>query len=292
MDIWSDIKQTFKEGSVLTRLIYINIGIFLAVNIAGVIFYLSGKPNILPKWFSVPSNLHALLLRPWTPVTYMFLHTGFLHLLFNVLGLYWFGKLFLYRLDGNKLLSIYLIGGLSGAFLYVATYNFSPVFENVNGLLLGASASIFAILVAIAFYEPDMEIYMSFIGTFKLKYVALFYVILSVIGISTTNPGGNIAHLGGAAWGWFYILRLRKGKDMGSEFSNLLNKIAAALSGILKPGSKLQVTYKQMPRDDHEYNRIKHAEQEEIDRILEKVGKSGYDSLTKNEKELLFRQGK
>lgn len=292
MDILSDIKQTFKEGSVLTRLIYINIGVFLVVNIAGLIFYLGGKTNVIPEWFSVPSGISGIIARPWTPITYMFLHTGFLHLLFNILGLYWFGKLFLYRLDGEKLLVNYLLGGLSGAAFYIAAYNIFPVFESVDALLLGASASIFAILVAISFYEPDMEIYLSFIGKFKLKYVALFYVLLSVIGISTTNPGGNIAHLGGAAWGWFYIFQLRKGIDMGAGFIKLLNKIAGAFSGVFKPKSNLKVTFKQMPRDDYEYNRIKHAEQEEIDRILEKVGKSGYDSLSKKEKELLFRQNK
>ena len=292
MDIFEDIKRTFKEGSILTLLIYINVGVFLAVSIIGVVFYLGGKTNILPDLFSVPSNFSEILKKPWTPFTYMFLHTGFIHLLFNILGLYWFGKLFLYRLDGDKLLSVYLLGGISGALFYVLAYNLFPVFQSVNGLLLGASASVFAILVAIAFYDPNSEINLSFIGTFKLKYIALFYVLLSVIGISTSNPGGNIAHLGGAFWGWFYILELGKGKDMGSGFVNLLDKIASALKNLFKPKSNMKVTFKQTPRDDHEYNKIKHAEQEEINRILEKVGKSGYDSLTKSEKELLFRQGK
>jgi membrane associated rhomboid family serine protease len=292
MDIFSDIKRTFKEGSALTKLIYINLGVFLVVKIVGVVLYLSGNPNVLPDLLSVPSEISEILKRPWTPITYMFLHTGFIHILFNILGLYWFGKLFLYRLDGDKLISLYLLGGLTGAVFYVVAYNLFPVFNAVNGLLLGASASVFAILVAIAFYDPNQEIHLLFIGTFRLKYIALFYVLLSVIGISTSNPGGNIAHLGGAFWGWFYIFQLGKGKDMGAGLVKILNKIADSFAGIFKPKSNMKVTFKQTPRDDYEYNRLKKMEQEEVNRILEKVGKSGYDSLTKKEKELLFRQGK
>ena len=292
MDIISDIKRTFKEGSALTKLIYINLGVFLIVKIIGIVFYLSGNANILPELLSVPSGISEVIKKPWTPFTYMFLHTGFIHILFNIFGLYWFGKLFLYRLDGDKLISLYLLGGLSGALFYVVAYNLFPVFNSVNGLLLGASASIFAILVAIAFYDPNQEINLSFIGTFRLKYIALFYVLLSVIGISASNPGGNIAHLGGAFWGWFYIFQLGKGKDMGAGFVRILNKIADAIAAVFKPKNNLKVTFKQPPRDDHEYNKLKNAEQQEVNRILEKIGKAGYDSLTKDEKELLFRQGK
>ncbi|TNF43203.1 MAG: rhomboid family intramembrane serine protease [Bacteroidetes bacterium] len=292
MDILSDIKRTFKHGSALTRLIYINLGVFLLVHIIGVVLFLSGQPNLIPDWLSVPSNISELIKRPWTPVTYMFLHTGFIHILFNILGLYWFGKLFLYRLEGDKLLGVYLMGGLSGAVFYVISYNVFPVFESINGLLLGASASVFAILVAIAVYDPDNEIHLSFIGSFRLKYVALFYVLLSVIGISATNPGGNIAHLGGAAWGWFYIAQLRKGKDRGSGLVRILDKLSLTIQNWFKPKNNLTITFKQTPRDDYEYNRLKKAEQEEINRILEKIAKSGYDSLSKSEKELLFKQGK
>ncbi len=288
MDILDDIKQTFREGSTLTKLIYINLGVFVLVMLTGVFFFLAARQNTLAEWLSVPSDLNILLHRPWTVVTYMFTHTGFLHILFNLLGLYWFGKIFLYRLDGEKLLSVYLLGGLAGAAFYIAAYNFFPAFENVSGLLLGASASVYAILVAVAVYDPNMELHLSFIGTFRLKYVALFYVLLSVISISVSNPGGNIAHLGGAAWGWFFISQLGKGRDMGSWIEKLINGLAR----LFKPKNKLKVSYKQATRNDYEYNRMKNAEQEEINRILEKIAKSGYDSLTKSEKELLFKQGK
>lgn len=292
MDIWEDIKRTFREGSVLTRLIYINIGVFLVLKIIGVFFYLSGQSFSLTQWLAVPSVTSELIQRPWTLVTYMFLHNGFLHLLFNVLGLYWFGQLFLYHFEGNKLLSVYLLGGLSGALLYVLAYNLFPAFDSISGLLLGASASVFAILVAVAVYDPNREIHLFFIGRFPLKYVAAFYVLLSVIGISTSNPGGNIAHLGGAFWGWFYIHQLRRGKDRGAGLVEFVGRLGESLSGLLKRKSKMKVTYKQPPSDDYEYNRQQHQKQDEINHILDKIAKSGYDSLTKAEKELLFKQGK
>ncbi len=290
MDILQDIKITFKQGSALTKLIYINLGVFLLIKIIGVFFYLSGQSMPVITWLAVPSDPVALVHRPWTIITYMFLHEGFIHILFNLLGLYWFGKLFLYHFEGNKLIGVYLLGGIAGALLYVAAYNLIPVFQSVNGLLLGASASIFAVLVAAAFYDPNRGIMIPLFGTYPLKYVALFYVVLSVIGISSTNPGGNIAHLGGALMGWFYIHRLGKGNDMSSGIVKLVNKIAE----IFKPKSKMRVTYKQEepPRDDYEYARMKNAQQEEINRILEKIAKSGYDSLSKSEKEILFSQGK
>lgn len=292
MDIVGDIKRTFKEGSVLTRLIYINIGVFLVLKIIGVFFYLVGQPMLLAEYLSVPSATEGLLQRPWTPITYMFLHTGFLHLLFNVLGLYWFGQLFLYHFEGSKLLSVYLLGGLMGAAFYILSYNIFPAFDSIYGLLLGASASVFALLVALAVYDPNREIHLFFIGRFPLKYVAGFYVLLSVISISSSNPGGNIAHLGGAFWGWFYIYQLRKGNDMGAGLVRFIDRLGEIFKNLLKPRSNMKVSYKKPPRDDREYKRQQNVKQDEINRILDKIGKSGYDSLTKQEKELLFRQGK
>jgi membrane associated rhomboid family serine protease len=216
MDIWTDIKQTFRHGSVLTRLIYINLGVFLTVKLIGLFFFLGGLSSPLIQWLSVPSDLEMLVRRLWTPLTYMFLHEGFLHLLFNILGLYWFGKLFLYHFEGEKLLSVYIMGGLAGALLYILAFNIFPAFTNMDGMMLGASASVFAILMAIAVYDPNREIRLFFIGRFPLKYISAFYVVLSIISISAANPGGNLAHLGGALWGWFYIAQLRRGKDRGS----------------------------------------------------------------------------
>jgi len=292
VDIIEDIKRTFKEGSVLTRLIYINIGVFLLLKIIGVFFLLAGQPFNWVNWLAMPSQSDWLISRPWTPFTYMFLHIGFIHLLFNMLGLYWFGQLFLYHFEGNKLLGVYLLGGLAGAALYFLFYNIFPAFESTYGLLLGASASIFAVLTATAFYDPNREIRLVLIGSFPLKYIAAFYVVLSVIGISSSNPGGNIAHLGGAVWGWFYIHQLRKGKDMTAGFVDLINRAGAFFTDALKPKSRMKVSYKKPPRDDYEYAKQQHYKQEEVNRILDKIAKSGYESLSRKEKELLFKQGK
>ncbi len=287
MDIVNDIKRTFKEGSVLTRLIYVNIGVFLAVKLVAVFFILANQQFSLAYWLSLPSGVSGLLQRPYTIISYMFLHENFIHILFNLMGLYWFGKLFLYSFEGDKLLGAYLLGGIAGGILYIASYSALPAFASVNGLLLGASASVMAILVAVAVYDPDRQIVLVFIGGVALKYVAGFYVLLSVLSISSSNPGGNIAHLGGAAWGWFYIYQLRRGKDWGRGLVKFINKIP----GMFAPKSKMKVTYKQAPRDDHEYNRQKNIKQDEINRILDKIAKSGYESLTKKEKDLLFKQG-
>jgi membrane associated rhomboid family serine protease len=288
MDIAGDIKRTFKEGSALTRLIYINLGVFLVVKLVGVLFYLAGYSFSLVGWLAVPSQVDELITRFWTPVTYMFLHESFLHILFNILGLYWFGKLFLYHFEGQKLLSVYLLGGLAGALIYLVAFNISPAFQSVRGLMLGASASVFAILVAVAAYDPNREIHLFFIGRLQLKYVAGFYVLLSVISISTDNPGGNLAHVGGAAWGWFYIYQLRRGKDWGAGLVSIIDKIP----DMFKSENNMKVTYKKPPRDDYEYNRQQNVKQDEINRILDKIAKSGYESLTKKEKEILFKQGK
>lgn len=288
MDIWTDIKQTFRQGSALTRLIYINLGVFLVVKIIGLFFYLAGVSFPLVYWLSVPSDLGMLIRRLWTPVTYMFLHEGFLHLLFNILGLYWFGKLFLHHFEGEKLLSVYLMGGLTGAFFYILAFNIFPAFDQMNSIMLGASASVFAILMAIAVYDPNREIHLFFIGRFPLKYISAFYVVLSIISISTSNPGGNLAHLGGAFWGWFYIYQLRRGKDRGSAVVNVIGKLESAF----KPKEKMKVSFKKPPRDDYEYNKQMNIQQEEINRILDKIAETGYESLSKQEKEILFKQGK
>jgi len=292
VDILSDIKRTFKEGTALTRLIYINIGVFLVLKIIAVFFYLAGQSFSFLPYLAVPSNTTELIHHPWTIVSYMFYHQGFIHLLFNVLGLYWFGMLFLYHFEGEKLVSVYLLGGLAGAVFYILAYNIFPAFETVNAALLGASAAVIAILVAVAFYDPNREIHLFLIGRLPLKYVALFYVLLSVVGISTSNPGGNIAHLGGAFWGWFYIKQLRSGKDWGAGLVKFIGQFGSGLGNAFQRKPKMKVTYKQPPRDDHEYAKQQHVKQEEMNRILEKIGKSGYDSLTKEEKELLFKQGK
>ena len=291
MGIWDEIKATFRNGNNLTRLIYINVALFLIITIIGIIGFLIVNPEISNqaiRLLSVPSSLRTLLLRPWTLITYMFTHKELLHILVNLLWLYWFGKIFLEYLDQKKLVSVYLLGGISGAIMYVLSYNIFPAFQGIVGEsipLLGASASVMAIVVAIAVYVPDYTVYLFLLGKVKIKYIALGIFIFTSVMDFSVNSGGKLAHIGGALFGYLYTLNLRQGKDMGTW----VNKVLDFFVTLLKPAKKLKVTYKK-PVDEYEYNRVKAEHQKEINKILDKISKGGYDSLTKTEKEVLFKE--
>lgn len=289
MTIWDEIKESFKEGSALTRLIYINLGVFLIFRILNVLFFLSGTPFPFMDWLALPADFGLLARRPWTLITYMFLHFDFLHILFNLLWLYWMGQIFLTYFDQGKLITIYLLGGIFGGLFYVAGYNSFPVFSQMvtDSRLLGASASVIAIVTALAVHAPNHTLHLMFIGPVKMKYIALVSVLMYVIGISSTNAGGNLAHLGGAFWGVIYVMQLRRGIDPGKGINRLLSGLKKAFS----PKPKVKVSYRK-PVDDIDYNRLKNQDQKRMNEILEKISKSGYDSLSKEEKEILFRMGK
>jgi hypothetical protein len=216
----------------------------------------------------------------------MFYHVDIWHVVFNLIFFYWFGQIFLQYLDNNKLLSVYLLGGIAGAALFSIAYNLFQSYSgnDINGILLGASAAIMAVTIAISVIVPDYVLNLLFIGSVKLKYIALFYVIIDIILIPRENPGGHIAHLGGALYGFFYGLNYKKGIDISSGFSNLLDRFL----NLFNPRKKMKVTFKK-GADEYEYNRQKVDKQKEIDRILDKIAKGGYESLTKDEKDFLFR---
>jgi membrane associated rhomboid family serine protease len=291
MGIWDDIKTTFRNGNSLTRLIYINIAFFIVITIIGIVGFLLVNPEIVNqtiRLLSVPSSLKTLILRPWTLITYMFTHKELLHILVNLLWLYWFGKIFLEYLDQKKLVAVYLLGGISGAFTYVLSYNIFPAFQGIVGEsipLLGASASVMAIVVAIAAYVPDYTVYLFLLGKVKIKYIALGIFIFTSVMDFSVNSGGKLAHIGGAILGYFYILSYRQGHDLGKG----INKVIDSIITLFKPAKKLKVTYKRTA-DDYEYNKVKLEHQKEINKILDKISKGGYDSLTKPEKEMLFRE--
>ena len=289
MTIWDEIKESFREGSALTRLIYINLGVFLVFRILNVFFFLSGTPFPFMDWLALPADFDLLASRPWTLITYMFLHFEFLHILFNLLWLYWMGQIFLTYFDQGKLITIYLLGGISGGLFYVTGYNLFPVFSHMvsDSRLLGASASVIAIVTALAVHAPNHTLHLMFIGPVKMKYIALVSVLMYVIGISSTNAGGNLAHLGGAFWGVIYVLQLRREIDPGKSVNGLFSSLKKTFS----PKPKVKVSYRK-PADDIEYNRQKNQDQKRMNEILEKISKSGYDSLSKEEKEILFRMGK
>ncbi len=293
MGIADQIRETFKRGSSLIKLIYINAGVFFLIKIIQVLAFLfgfSGISGIFVHWLSVPAELGTLVTRPWTLITYMFLHESFWHILFNLLWLYVFGRIFLMYLNEKKLLSVYLVGGLSGAAIYIISYNIFPAFQEVVSLsfALGASASVMAIVIAISVYVPNYSINLLLLGPVKLKYIAIFTIVLDVLSIPSSNSGGHIAHLGGALFGYIYIAQYRRGKIITKGFDRFMDDLFA----MFKPKPKFKVTHKQhRPKTDIEYNKEKAKRQEKINKILEKISKRGYESLTKEEKEILFRAG-
>lgn len=290
MAIIDEIKESFKKGSTLTRLIYLNLGVFVLVNLVYAIFFLAnsraGFGTFLVQ-LAVPAELSMLARKPWTLITYMFTHKGFIHILFNLLWLFWFGKVFLEYFDGKKLVGVYLLGGLAGAVLFITAFNLLPVFtEDVSlSIALGASASVTAISIAIAAYVPNYTWNLLFIGRVKIIYVAIAVFFFSTLIEFSENTGGKIAHIGGAILGYFYAVRYKQGKDI----TRGLNRFLENLFAMFKPKPKIRVTHKKS-ETDLDYNKRKADEQKDVDRILDKIAKSGYSSLTKSEKEILFRQ--
>lgn len=284
------IKESFKNGNYLTKLIYINIAVFLVVKIMAVLNFFGLNTDIVP-YLELPAYYTNLLNRPWTVVTHMFLHEGFLHILFNILWLYWFGRIFLMFLDHKKLLSVYILGGLFGAGLYILAYNFLDVFQAklLGAVALGASGSVMAIGIAMAAYKPNYQLRLLFVGGIRLKYLALILIVLDVIMIPGTNPGGHIAHLGGALFGIIFGLNIRKGKNLAKGTETIMESFFR-----LFKRSKVRVSYKKDTKDmsDWAYNKQKKENKEVVNKILDKISKSGYDSLSKKEKEILFKSSK
>ena len=290
MGIWDDLKRTFRNGSNLAKLIYVNIAVFILITIVAVIGFLLNNPSISEKAldiFSVPASFNSLLARPWTIITYMFTHKDIWHILFNMLWLYWFGSIFLEYLDQRKLVAVYLLGGISGALVYILSFNIFPAFTGIvaESVAIGASASVMAIVIAIAAYVPDYTVQLFIFGRIKIKYLALAIFIFTSVMDFSVNSGGKLAHFGGAIFGYFYIINLKHGHDMGKG----LNKIIDFFVTALKPRKKLKVTHKKATTE-YEYNRIKTEHQARINIILDKISKGGYDSLTKEEKEILFKE--
>lgn len=290
----ADIKNQYKNGSALIKLIFINVIVFLSINVIGLLLYFFNIENGIQQivyWLSLPSDFTKLIYRPWTLLSYMFLHEEIFHLLFNMLVLYFGGQIFLQFLNNKKLVSTYLLGGLSGGVLYIVLFNVLPVFSQLSKLsfALGASASVMAVLIASATYVPNFVVRLIFLGNVKLKYIALVYVVLDMVSIPKGNSGGHIAHLGGALFGFIYITQLQKGRDLTVGFNRSLD----SLKGLFSFKRKMKVVYKSpKSRDDHQFNEQKKANQQKIDVILDKISKSGYDSLTGEEKSILFDASK
>ena len=288
--VLKDIKKNFKRGDSLTKLIYINVGVFLIASILHVLSYLFIVNYLeILNYFTLPASISHFIKKPWSIITYMFLHQSFIHLLFNMIWLYFGGQIFLSFFDNKKLISTYVLGGISGAVLFIISFNLFPAFAGVlqNTVAVGASASVLAIIMAITTKSPNYSIRLFLIGNIKLKHIAIVSIVLDILSIPQGNAGGHIAHLGGAFFGYLYVKQLNGGNDIASVFDKIMDYLAT----YLKRESKLKKAYRRK-KSDQDFRRGKVQTQAKIDNILDKISKSGYESLTKEEKDILFKASK
>jgi len=293
-NIADQIKDQFRQGDNLTRIIMINIAVFVLMLILEMVAFLatgsgSGMGNFVRQWFALSSDPVTFITRPYTLITYMFLHGGFFHLLFNVLILFFSGRLFVEYLGDRRLLTVFLYGGIAGGMLFFVMYNISPAFT-AGVPLVGASAGVVAVLVAVATYSPNLPVRLFFVIEVKLWIVAALAVVSYIAGVNGANSGGHLAHLGGAALGYFFVAALRKGNDWSIGFYNFYDKLMGAFDS--KP--KLKKVYTAPKSSSTAYQAPAHnkSDQQRVDEILDKISKSGYDKLTKEEKDFLFKFGK
>ena len=307
-NFWENLRNAFKHtDNSLYKLIAINILVFFAVLVVRVFMTIGGLGNLYTEalqYLMMPASLSRLVTQPWSIFTYMFLHEGIFHILFNMLFLYWFGQLVHQFLGSRKLANLYILGGMAGAAFYVLIYNLAPYFSQSvdSSLMLGASAGVFAIVVGAATLSPNTTFFLILIGPVKIKYIAMFYVLLSFANSAGANAGGELAHLGGALLGYLYIVQLRRGVDLGVPVQKVGIFFEDVFSG--KRRQKVKVSYRK-PKSSGSFSSFTKSKknspkstdpaettQEEIDKILDKIADRGYEALNKEEKRKLFEFSK
>ncbi|MXN92988.1 rhomboid family intramembrane serine protease [Flavobacterium sp. Sd200] len=301
MSIINDLKLEYKMGGITQRLIFWNVGLFAIPLIIFSILKLSGVDVSAVDWtsnfyngdfFSLSSNPADLLWKPWSLLGYAFLHKGFLHILFNMLMLVFAARVFLTFFTQKQLFGIYVLSAIFAGLVYIAGYAFLPMLAGQITGMVGASAAIMAILIAAAIYAPYYNVRLLLIGTVKIWHVAIVFVVLDLINASVENSGGHIAHLAGAAFGFVYIKLLQNGTDLTIGVSRTLD----FFGNLFKPKKKQPFTkvYRNTapPTPKAAGMRSKNMTQQQIDDILDKISRSGYESLTKDEKDFLFKVGK
>lgn len=309
-----EIRMRWNTGGMVVRLILVNLGVFVLLATLGLLEKLGIHiPNPGGAFgLATTADPARLVFRPWSIVTHMFVHLGIWHLVMNLLILWWMGGMFHSYFGDRRTLSTYLMGGLSGWLVYFLLLNLVPGFGGAGGYALGASAAVMALMVAAAVYLPDLTIRLFILGPVKLKWVALAYVLLDYAALSRgANVGGHLGHLGGAAYGLLYMQGMKSGRDYGAPIERLLDALATLFSrssatgkpqrkwGRKKRKGGLYAIHRSLDKEgrtrraqtDEEFNAERKARQERIDRILDKISKVGYDQLTKEEKDFLFRHG-
>ena len=282
--IWDDIVYQFKQGSVTTRLISICVAVFLLFETLHLILWAGGNDLLffrINNLFALPASLGTLITQPWSLLTFMFMHADVWHIFYNMLWLYWFGEIYQLYMRDRRLMPIFIFGSIAGGALYIGlSYVIPPLRASIDySYLVGASAGIFAIVFAATALNPDHRVNLFLIGPVPIKYIALASFVLSYVAIAHGNAGGMISHIGGALFGFTYIKALQSGTDWFKP----LDRIA----GLFKPKSKLKATYVNTGRNKKE--ELSGNEQRRLDEILDKIAKSGYNSLAKEEKDFLFK---
>ncbi|TAE71479.1 MAG: rhomboid family intramembrane serine protease [Bacteroidetes bacterium] len=312
--IVDDIKSAFnRPNNAVIKIIFINIFVWLALNITHTIaFLMKMEANYLQieRWLLLPANLGEFMYQPWTLITYFFIHKDLFHILFNMLAFYWFGQIIEEFLGSRRVISLYVLGGIAGGIMFLTIYPFLPQFNIVAGAnLKGASAGVFAIVVGAATLRPTYVMHLLLIGAVEIKWIAATYVILSVIFLRGGNAGGDLSHLGGALMGYIFIRQLQNGNDWGTWIHKILRWVTNIFSGNkskktrnanMRPSHAKQTQTSGKTNSNYSGNYSTKASnlstnipnQEEIDRILDKINDSGWKSLTKDELEKLEKIGK
>lgn len=279
------LRQRFSQFNISEKLILINVVCFVVPFFLRSIFFLFNLPaQSFLSFFELPSSIGNFIYQPWSLLTYGFLHDSIGHIFWNMLLLYYASQFFLNLFSSQRFINVYFMGILLGGLVFILSYAIFPAFKDQSPQMVGASAGVMAVLIFSCAYMPTQEVRLLFFNV-KLMYIGIALVIVDVLQIPTGNAGGHLAHIGGAALGYIYAQQLQNGKDIGTGFERLWKWFAALFS--------TQPTMKTVYKTPRRNNRkTVQSDQEKIDRILDKISASGYDSLTKEEKELLFNAGK
>ena len=292
------IKKQIKSGDALYKLLMVNILVYLLfviINVGSKLILGAEGGGILTEYLypftALSSDFSTLLFKPWTLLTHLFVHDlGPWHLIGNMMYLYFLGRLFLEYFSQKQLVSLYFLAGLAGALMLLIVANLSPLFQN-DTIAYGASAAVLGIVAAISFYAPTKEIFLFGIFKVQLQYIGIVLILTDLIFFDDGNAGGRVAHLGGAAAGLYFALQQKKGKDISAPLARLIDRVVTLFSP--GPKTRMSVSHSRVRKmTDEEYNLVRKASQEQIDEILDKISKSGYESLSKKEKELLFQYSK
>lgn len=274
MEAIDRLRTGFRQSSTLMKIVWVNVAVFVLLRLIAIVFVFSGRPDyidIMLEQVELPSSPAVFMTRPWTLVTYMFAQYDLLHVVFNMLWLYWFGTMFTMTASSRRLLTLYLCGGLAGAVLFMLGYMVLPMFHSSYGSLIGSSASVIAVVTAVAILMPHFKMHLLLIGSVSVKWIAIVTIVLVLVGVTGSNAGGEIAHIGGGIAGVLCGPWIKRGHGLSFRRPSRRQTPPEAPSPSLSSDAGLSAN-----------------ERAELDAILDKIKKSGYTSLTSSERDRLF----